>query len=40
MKMATAAEKKSVAAAAKTLHNAELLGSKRAAEIIRYAKRC
>jgi hypothetical protein len=40
MKMASASEKKQVVAAAKTLHNAELMGSKRANEIMRYAKRC
>ena len=39
MKMATASEKKAVKAAAKTLHNAELLGSKRASEIMRAADR-
>lgn len=39
MKMASAAEKKAIKAAAKTLHNAELLGSKRAAEIRRAADR-
>ena len=39
MKMASAAEKKSIKAAAKTLHNAELMGSKRAMEIMRAADR-
>lgn len=40
MKMATAAERKAVSSAAKTLHNAELMGSKRAQEIQRWAKKC
>lgn len=40
MKMATASEKKSIIAATKTLHNSELMGSKRAGEIMRFAKRC
>ena len=40
MKMASASEKKQVVAAAKTLHNADLMVSKRANEIMRYAKRC
>ena len=39
MQMATAAEKKQVKAAAKTLHNAELMGSKRTREIIRACER-
>ena len=39
MKMASAAEKKQIKAAAKTLHNAELMGSKRAREIMRAAER-
>jgi hypothetical protein len=39
-KMASAAEKKSIKAAAKTLHNAEMLGTKRAQEIIRFVDRC
>lgn len=39
-KMASAAERKAIKAAAKTLHNAEFLGTKRAQEIIRFCDRC
>jgi len=40
LKMASATERKAVKSAAKTLHNAELMGSKRAQEIIRFCDRC
>ena len=39
MSMASASEKKAIKSAAKTLHNAELMGSKRAKEIIRATER-
>ena len=39
IKMASAAEKKAIVAAAKTLYNAELMGPKRAGEIQRFVKR-
>jgi hypothetical protein len=40
LKMASAADKKKVAAAAKTLFDNELMGVKRANEIQRFVKRC
>jgi hypothetical protein len=40
LKMASAADRKKVAAAAKTLFEAELMGAKRAGEIQRFVKRC
>ena len=40
IKMASAAEKKAIHAASKTLFNAELMGPKRAKEIQRFIKRC
>ena len=39
IKMASAAEKKAIGEAAKTLYNAELMGPKRAGEIQRFVKR-
>lgn len=39
MKLASASEKKTIAKAAKTLFDAELLGAKRAQEITRWAKK-
>ena len=40
LKLASSAEKKKVAAAAKTLFDNELMGVKRANEIQRFVKRC
>jgi len=40
IKVSTAAEKKSVAKAAKTLFNNELMGVKRMNEIVRWTKKC
>lgn len=40
LKVATASEKKSIASAAKTLFNNELMGVKRMNEIIRWSKKC
>ena len=40
MKMASSADRKKIAAAAKTLFDNELMGVKRANEIQRFVKRC
>lgn len=40
LKIGTAAEKKAVAKAAKTLYDSELMGIKRMNEIIRWTKKC
>ncbi len=40
LKLASAADKKKVAAAAKVLFDFELMGTKRVGEITRFVKRC